>query len=493
MKSLDHISSAQVDSSMKEHIMTRAMIRTNFAICMATFFFFAVALSARAQETPPQTWDPNATAESLGLEPYEIPDDLFPVFPWDHLGDWMSDYQTLDVAMESMAECEFTLSGFVNSVEMAREAEKNGLMCIYETGVDIFDARNLSDEEIAVKCAEIDERIRTVVEETKDLPNVIGYNLVDEPSCYKFKALAAAVAAVKKYAPGKLAYVNLYPGYASTIGADADSQLGAYSFEEYLERYVQEVKPQLLSYDNYMLEYSEDMRNYERAHVFFSDLFLVRSIALKYNIPFWFIGSSLCILENSSPPTPARYALQTYMPLAAGSDGATWFLYYPLGWRYSPIDRNGSKTLSWLYMRDINIQARAIGTYLKKFRSTDLGMDPFYTQEEAPNLPQFPAKPTHVLPNLVANASANGTYSDKEAPKLMVGEFAAKEGDALAALVVNMSLETSVKVTFQKPAGYSTLKVVSPIDGSEKVVSDEDFAEGFWIIPGHGTLFVLEK
>ena len=453
----------------------------------------AIGVAAFGQDSDAPRWDPNATAASLGLEPYQIPDDFFPVFPWDHLGDWMSKYQTLENAMTSSAECEFTLSGFVNSVEMAKEAEKNGLRCIYETGIEVFDERNLSEEEIAKKLAAIDERIKQVVEETKDLPNVVGYNLVDEPGSYKFKALAAAVAAVKKYAPGKLAYINLFPGYASTIGADVDSQLGTYSFEEYLERFVQEVKPQLLSYDNYMLEYSEDMRNLDRASVFFTDLFLVRKVALKYDLPFWYIGSSLCIMEQSSPPTPARYALQTYLPLAAGADGLTWFLYYPLGWSYSPIDRDGRKTLSWLYMRDVNIQARALGSYLKKFRSTDVGMDAIYTQAEAPKLPQLPAKPTKVLPNLKTSRSNNGSFDPNDAPKVFVGEFQAREGDDLAALVVNMDIDASVKVAFDKLEGYDKLVRVSPVDGSEEVVAPGDLANGFWIIPGHGTLFVWKK
>lgn len=467
-----------------------------FSSMTALLLCAAAPLAAMGQDDAeaPVTWDPNATAESLGLTPWQVPEDYFPVFPWDHLEDWMSKYQTLENAMSSMRECDFTLSGFVASREQALEAQKNGLRCIYEAHIEVFDERKLTEEEIAAKCAGIDAQIKKVVEETKDLENVIGYNLVDEPGVYKFKALAAGVAAVKKYAPDKFAYINLYPGYASTIGADVDSQLGTYSYEEYLERFVQEVKPQLLSYDNYMIEYSEDMRDFSRVHVFFSDLFSVRKVAQKYNIPFFFIGSSLCILEPSSPPTAARYAAQAYMPLAAGAEGLTWFLYYPLGWRYSPIDRKGGKTLSWVYMRDMNMQARNIGSYLKRFKSTVLGMDPLYTKEEAGSLPQFPAKPTNVLPNLTTSFSANGPFADNEKPSVMVGEFAAKDGDDVAALVVNMNLASSVKVTFDKLEGYSTLKIISPVDGSEEIVdADEDFEDGFWLIPGHGTLFVWQK
>ncbi len=453
--------------------------------------FNSASLQAQDAKTP--SWDTSATAESLGLEPYSPPQGLFPLFPWDHLQSWGAEFQSLEDSMSSMRECEFTLSAFVDTVDKANEANKNGLLCLYEAGVEIFDDRELTAEEIAAKCAKIDETIEKVVNETKDLPNVIGYYIVDEPGAYKFKALAAAVAAVKKYAPGKLAYINLFPGYASTIGADVDSQLGVYSFEEYLERYVQEVKPQFLSYDNYMIEYSEDLRAWNRAYVFFTDLFTVRRIALKYNLPIWFIGSSLCIQKESSPPTPVRLALQSYLPLAAGARAMTWFLYYPLGWTYSPIDRDGKKTLTWMYMRDVNVQVRNIGGYLANFKSTELGMDPIYSHEEAPSLPQFPAVPHNVLPSLKVRYSGNAKIG--KPTKIAVGEFERLDGNAVAALAVNMDFESSVCLTFEKPQGFNTLKVVSPVDGSEKIIDNEDAfqKEGFWIIPGHGTLFVWEK
>ena len=450
-------------------------------------------LALGQESTSALSYDPTATAQSLGLEPYAIPADFFPVFPWDHLGSWGDQYQPLKEGIQSTAECACTLSGFVDSEEGIAFAKESGLRCILESHFERFDVRQVSGAELVEKLAAIDAGIKERVESTKDDPFVLGYNLTDEPGAYHFKSLAAAVAAVKKYAPGKLAYINLFPGYASTIGADVDSQLGTYSYEEYLERFVQEVKPQLLSYDNYMIEYSEDMRDWPRASVFFSDLFAVRKVALKYDLPFWFIGSSLCIMEDSSPPTPARYAFQTYVPLAAGAQGLTWFLYYPLGWAESPIDANGKKTLSWQYMRDVNVQAQALGMKLKKYRSTDLGLTQLYTKEDYPNLPQFPAPPTKVLPNVSARFSTSGAFAANEKPRILVGEFAEIGGDSVAAMVVNLNFGSSIKVTFDKPNGFSTLKTISPIDGSETVVSEEKLKSGFWIIPGHGTLFVWEK
>ena len=91
--------------------------------------------------------------------------------------------------------------------------------------------------------------MKSLIGETAKNPTVLGYYVSDEPSARDFPALAKAVAAVKKHAPGKLAYINLFPTY-STLEA-LKSRLGTKSYEEYLERFVQEVKPQLISYDNY--------------------------------------------------------------------------------------------------------------------------------------------------------------------------------------------------------------------------------------------------
>jgi hypothetical protein len=68
--------------------------------------------------------------------------------------------------------------------------------------------RDISDEEI-------DAFIKTMVDRSRDSNAVIGYFLCDEPSASLFPKLAQAVRAVKKYAPGKLAYINLLNGGGS--------------------------------------------------------------------------------------------------------------------------------------------------------------------------------------------------------------------------------------------------------------------------------------
>lgn len=459
----------------------------------------------------PSAFAQEGAEEVPDLRPYAAPDDFFPIFAWDHLGAWGDKHMRLPETVRSMAECGMTMSGFVDTPEQLALVKQNGLRCIYDVEVDIFNDSDCTEAEIAELCAKIDAQVKQGVESTKDDPAVIGYYIVDEPGAYNNRALAAAVAAVKKYAPGKMAYINLYPCYAGKFGDEVDVALGTRSYAEYLERFVREVKPFVISYDNYMVECSEDMRNLDRLVGYFTDIFDVRRVALKYDLPFWCIGSSLSQLDDSTPPNLTRYAMQAYVPLAAGADGITWFLYFPFIWRDSPVNKQGHKTLAWVYLRDINEQIKIIGTRLKKFRSTDLGMTPFATKEEAPNWPELPQLPQNVLKNVRCRFSKNASQalaaaeekvSDeidrlaKEAyraePKLMIGEFQAREGNSIAAMAVNLSPSAAVKIYFDKPDGYKTLKIVSPVDGWDEPIDDERLEDGFWILPGHGTLFVLE-
>ncbi|MBR5627433.1 MAG: hypothetical protein IKW74_07425, partial [Thermoguttaceae bacterium] len=434
----------------------------------------ALGTGVRAQESDVPTWDENATAESLGLNPIQFPEDFYPLYPWDQSG-WAKNYQPITEAIKGMGECDFTLSCFV-SADQVDMCEENGMKCIVTLELNREELREPDREKI-------EEYIKNGVESTKDNPNVIGYFLIDEPGAYFFPGLAVAVEAVQKYAPGKLAYINLFPGYASTIGADAESQLGTHSFREYLERFVQEVKPQFLSYDNYQVEYTGDMKAPGGAS-YFNDLLEVRRVALKYNLPFWNIVSSLCIMENSSAPHPARFAYQSYTSLAAGVNGLGWFLYYPLGWAYSPIDKNGEKTIQWHYLQNLNLQVRNLGVILNKYKSTQV-----YFTEPAP-YEGLPTEPGTVIKNLSLQFTSRGNIEDT--PQAMVGEFDSLQntGDK-AVMIVNLNFAQPLLVKFDLVSESGTLEVVNAATGTANAV--EEAGNGFWILPGHGTLFLVKE
>ena len=441
------------------------------ALPLAFGLAFCAALWAEDPANPPITWDENATAESLGLEPLTLPDDFYLVYPWDQVDvtSWSNHYKDDPAkSFARMAQSAFSVPAFVTQEDIPAAKEAGFHCLLVSMGTGDIDLINGTEEEV-------DAFVKQRVASTKDDPDVLGYYIIDEPGAKKFPVLGMFVAAVKKYAPGKLAYINLFPSYASTIGADVDSQMQTYTFTEYLERYVQEVKPQFISYDNYMVEYSEDMTDKGRAAIYWRDLLEVRRVAQKYGLPWWNIVSSMAIRENSSPPNMSRMALQAYTSLAAGANALGWFLFF--GLTYGPTDQQDENTLTWQIQRDVNEQTVTLGKILNRFRSTNV-----WFSEPTGNLP---GNPGDLLRGV--NLSYQEEIKDKVGtPAVMVGEFRAKAAAQKAVMLVNLDVGRSITASLDlKEAG--TIQVVNPVTGTAHAPRQRE-----WILPGHGLLFLID-
>lgn len=408
---------------------------------------------------------PAATSSEPSPEPFVHSPDLFPILPWDTIH---GDEQARSEVLESIAECNFTLAGFVAPEDLPL-CEKLGLRAIMACRQNW---QSLSADEI-------DRAVKEMVDAGGDSPAVLGYYLKDEPGSPAFPALAQAVAAVKKYAPGKLAYINLFPSYA-TVGAPNKSQLGTATYTEYLERFVNEVRPQFLSYDDYMVEYSDDLKDPAKAAIYYADLLEVRRVAQKYGLPFWNIVSCTQIRKQTSIPSPANFAFQAYTTLAAGGRGVSWYKYYQGGYAYAPIDNTQKKTLTWRYLQAVNHQLQVLGPIMNRLTSTGV----FFTSPPpAKDLPLLPGK---VVQEVHSTASPRG-FSDAR-PPVMVGEFRDGEGRDCV-MLVNLSLETSTNVKIDTVKSYKTKQVVSAEDGSLSPLDEEN---GYWLPAGQGVLIKLD-
>jgi hypothetical protein len=411
---------------------------------------------------------------SYGARPYHFAaadircPDFFPILPWDPYHGWDKPGRNHPLnGLESIAQCNFNMAGFVLPRDL-RQCEKlrlGALLLPTDAGCTNFsffrEWENLSD-------AQVDERVRWLVRSGRHSPAVVGYFLTDEPGVREFAGLARAVAAVKRYAPGKLAYINLFPDYA-TLGAPDRSQLGTSNYTEYLERFVSEVKPQALSYDNYMVEYSDDLREPNKAADYYRNLLEVRRVAQEHGLPCLNIVSAGQIRPRTPPPSPANLQFQAFTTLAAGYRGVTWYNYYGPGYRYTAIDPQDHKTPTWLYLREVNAQVKALAPVLSRLHSTGVY---FSKPLPAPGLPQLPG-------TLVESVLAP--------TPIMVGEFRAPEGRGYV-MLVNLSLERSTRVTLTLRAPVSRIRLVSAADGSR---SDHEEEQGLWLTPGQGLLFRL--
>ena len=397
--------------------------------------------------------------------------DFFPVLPWDPYHGWGKPNleRGRNDGLESIADCNFNCAGFVQPRDL-RQCRKLGLGAIMVPTDPAFtnfqylcDWRKLSD-------AEIDRRVRDDVRAAGSNPAVMGYFIMDEPGAGDFPALAKAVAAVKKYAPGKLAYINLFPDYA-TLGAADTSQLGTTTYTEYLERFVSEVHPQLISYDNYMVEYSNDLKDRAKASSYYHNLLEVRRVAQKYHLPFLNIVSANQLRPGSTIPSPANFAFQAYTTLAAGYRGLTWYTYYSQGYQYAPIDGAGKKSPVWPALKEINRQILALAPVMSRLESTGV----FFTAPPpADDLPLLPGR-------LIESATC--------VTPLMLGEFLGPKGESYA-MVVNLSLESSAKFTLKTTRPSAAIKIVSSVD---RALSSFDANAGYWLPAGQGVLLLMVK
>ena len=415
------------------------------------------------------------TSRPSDIQPFNYSSELFPIMPWDVLHGWRPPHRNPRNGLESIAECNFTMAGFVTPEDLPL-CEKLGLAAII--------APSVSDKPWFGKWREmtpdeIDRAVKEMVDAVGDSPAVLGYYIMDEPGSPAFPALAQAVASVKKYAPGKLAYINLFPSYA-TVGAPDQSQLGTATFTEYLERFVNEVKPQIVSYDNYMVQYSDDLVDENKAAIYYADLIEVRRISQKHGLPFWNIVSCNQIRKQTTIPSPANMAFQAYTTLAAGGRGVSWYKYYQDGYAYAPIDGEGAKTLTWRYLQAANHQVKTLGPLMNRLTSTGV----FFTSP--PPVKELPLLPGKLVQEVQSTASPRG-FSDAK-PPIMVGEFQDEEGHDYT-MLVNLSLERSANIKIATVKTCKAKQFVSPEDGRLLPLDEEN---GHWLLAGHGVLITLD-
>src|SRR4051812_16821433 len=125
--------------------------------------------------------------------------DAFPILPWE-LPPRTKEFADPRHGLASLADAGYTVAAFVRP-EHLRECERLGLRAIVCPAVGIRKWREMSD-------AEIESAVRSLIDEAGHSRAVLGYFITDEPGVRDFPALAKAVAAVKRLAPGKLAYIN---------------------------------------------------------------------------------------------------------------------------------------------------------------------------------------------------------------------------------------------------------------------------------------------
>jgi hypothetical protein len=179
-------------------------------------------------------------------------------------------------------------------------------------------------------------KLDALINRVKNHPALEAYFIADEPGALHFNSLGQLVAYLRERDPNHFAYINLLPVYAPNkqLGTSGPPQK---AYEEYLRRYIAEVRPSLISYDHYHFFKNNDGDQY------FLNLELISKVARDNKLPFMNIIQASSYEKSWRLVNAGELRWLVYTTLAYGGRGISYFLYWgPKA--YGGLYQDGVKT-----------------------------------------------------------------------------------------------------------------------------------------------------
>jgi hypothetical protein len=186
-----------------------------------------------------------------------------------------------------------------------------------------------------------------LVSRVKKHPALEAYFITDEPGAGAFAGLGKLVAYLRERDPAHLAYINLYPTYASEeqLGVNADAAARAKAgqpvdsgdtladtgtvlrYREHLKQFIETVQPDLISYDHYHFLKETDGREKDGKE-YFLNLGMIRAAALGADRPFLNTIQADTISKTWRLPNAAEMRWLVFTTMAYGGRGISYFTYW---------------------------------------------------------------------------------------------------------------------------------------------------------------------
>ncbi len=312
-------------------------------------------------------------------------------------------------------------------------------------------------------------------ERLPESPAIWGYMLRDEPNTADFAALRADVDALRAARPGRLAYINLFPNYATP------EQLGAADYDDHVRRFMAEVDVDVLSMDHYpaMRPDADGRQGY------CDNLETLRRHADAAGIPFWNFFNTMPFGPHYDP-TEAQLRWQVYTSLAYGAKGVLYFCYWtPAGDEFprggAIITAEGRRTRHYEQAKRLNAAVRNLGPTLMGLRCHGVIRPPAAIESATG------AVDTALL--------AGSPLRHLTAGDFLIGVFSHADGRR-AVLLNNYSYAHTAWPTVEFSAPLEQVREVDPASGQEvAVVDDSPAMPGLQLSldAGEGRLFLLPR
>ncbi len=235
--------------------------------------------------------------------------------------------------------------------------------------IDLFEGTELK----MIIRSGLDADRESVIGRAKTSPRLAGYCVKDEPHCKDFAAMKGKLNAIRDLDDTHLLYGNL-------LNIDTrPGDIGATSYDDYVDRYINETDMGFLSYDFYAVRQLDDSETATAENTilmpnFFENLEIISKFAKAYNTKFWAFtramssvwhtgASSVTGTYNYKYPAPTEdhMRVQAFSALMYGAQGLQYWPYMSCdGCEDAPITRDGTKNPAWYYAKSINTDVKAL-------------------------------------------------------------------------------------------------------------------------------------
>lgn len=266
------------------------------------------------------------------------------------------------------------------------------------------------------------ERYEQAAAAFKDHPAIWGIDTGDEPSALDFPHYGRIMDFVSRRFPRQLAYLNLYPNYASVSKNNAEetvNQLGTETYDEHIEKYCENIGMDYICYDYYM--YSATVGGA------YANLRTVADACLRTGRRMWIV-----LQVNSSREenwiSANQLRFQACSAMAFGAEVITWACYTAGWWHNQVLDGKGEKTQQYDKLKTVNAELHRMGETYMKYRRVSTHFIGFPDAKGTPDsrVQPFEALNTGIFANLRADRGEN----------LLAGQMVSRADDGSYALML---------------------------------------------------------
>lgn len=275
------------------------------------------------------------------------------------------------------------------------------------------------------------EQLDALIARVSKHPALYSYHLIDEPNASQFPSLGKLVAYLRERDPLHLAYINLFPTYASNeqLGTRGDVVT---AYKEHLRLYVEQVKPSLISYDHYQFRVKGDSDQY------FLNLAMIRRAAQEAGVPFLNIVQACTWAPNAMRiPNSDELRYLVYSTLAYGAQGISYYVYAHPNHHGSLVGLDGIPGPLYHAVKSYNREFIAVAREIQRLRS--LGV--YHTSMHEPGCEPLPPGAHFHIDSSQSSASPRG---------FLLGFFGAAERPTHV-VVVNLDYTAKVSASLVGP------------------------------------------